>query len=251
MIRMLEHLELKLLGGYPIETEVGNMIQPKIKDIIEIDEGQYNQYIGLLLYDTDTLEVNKEALKSIGIDKLTTFDFLVLQSIANEDFKNIIINALQFFFKQPAHLLSEYGIFYIGELANQQFITTENYDYIKKVLIKMNYLKDMEEEEELQFANEMAREWYLNIKKAEQNHPKPKPQVNLHSIISAMMWRTNKSVDEILNMTIYQLYDGYHRLFLIDDCLSTKQGIYSGTVDGSKLKPAELNWAKIIKFDEN
>lgn len=248
---MLENIELKLLGGYPIETDVGNMYQPKVKDIIEIDESQYNHYLGLLLYDTDLLETKEDILKSMGIDKITTFKFLVLQSIASEDFKNIILNALQFFFKQPVYLLGEYGIFYVGDVASQQFITTNNYDYIKKVLIKMNYLRNMEEEEELQFANEMAREWYLNIKKAEQNQPKPKPQVNLHSIISAMMWRTNKSIDEILNMTVYQLYDGYHRLFLIDDSLSMKQGIYQGTVDRDKVKPSDLNWAKIIKFEEN
>lgn len=248
---MLENLELKLLGGYQIETDVGNIIQPKIKDIIEIEESQYNQYLGLLLYDTDLLDVNKKYCNTLGIDKITTFDFLLLQSITNDDFKNIITNALQFFFKKPIHLLNEYGFFYIGELANQKFITSQNYEYLKKVLIKMNYLKDMEDEEELQFANEMAREWYLNIKKAEQNQPKPKPQVNLHSIISAMMWRTNKSIDEILNMTVYQLYDGYYRLFLIDDCIGTKQGIYQGTVDKDKIKPSDLNWAKIIKFDEN
>lgn len=251
MRKMLEHLELKLLGGYSVETEAGHMIQPKVKDIIEIDEGQYNQYIGLLLYDTDLLDVNEGALKSMGIEELSTFDFLLLQSLADKDFKNIVTNALQFFFKQPVHLLDEYGCFYIGELANQNFITNENYDYIRKVLIKMNYLKDMEDEEELEFGNEMAREWYLEMKKAEQNKPKSKPQVNLHSIISALMWRTNKSIDEILNMTVYQLYDGYYRLFLIDDSLGLKQGIYSGTVDGSKIKPNELNWAKVIKFDKD
>ena len=248
---MLEHLELKLLGGYPIETEVGSMMQPKIKDIIEINEDQYNQYLGLLLYDTDLLELNEEILKSMGVNKISTYEFLLLQSIASEDFKNIVISALEFFFKQPINLLREYGVFYIGELSNQNFITSTNYEYIKKVLVKMNYLKDMEDEEELEFANEMAREWYLNIKKAEKNQPKPKPQVNLHSIISAMMWRTNKSIDEILNMTVYQLYDGYHRLFLIDDCLSTKQGIYQGTIDKDKIKSTDLNWAKIIKFEEN
>lgn len=246
---MLENLELKLLSGYSIETEVGDMYQPKIKDIIDIDESQYNQFIGLLLYDTDVMESRKEIMESFELTDITTLEFLVIQSFTNAEVKDIITNALEFFFKQPISLSSKYGVFHIGNIEDMKIINTKNYKYIKDVLIKMNYLKELEEEEEIDFANEMAREWYMNIKKMEQNQPKPKPQVNLHSIISAMMWRTNKSIDEILNMTVYQLYDGYHRLFLIDDCLGVKQGIYSGTIDSSKIKPVELNWAKIIKHE--
>lgn len=248
---MLENIELKLLAGYSIETDVGNMYQPKIKDIISIGEKEYNQYIGLLLYDTDLLEIPKNELKKLGLNKVTTFDFLLFQSMINKNFRKIVREGLSFFFKEKTYILDNYGLFCVGNFHNHKFINRDNYEYIRKVLIKINYLKDMEEEEELQFGNELARQWYLKIKKAEQNKPNPKPQVNLHSIISAIIWRTQKSIDEILNMTIYQLYDGYHRLFLIDDCLGIKEGIYHGTIDGKEIKPNDLNWAKIIKFEEN
>jgi len=248
---MLEQLELKLLGGYPIETSVGNMFQAKVKDIVEIDESTYNKYLSLLLYDVDLIEEKSIIEKQFGIGEFTTFEFLIMQSISSEEFKDIAINALEFFLKQPVHLADKYGFFYIGDIENQKVITSETYSYIRKILIKMNYLKEMEEEEQLEFANETAREWYMNIKKLEREKPKIKPQVNLHSIISAMMWRTDKTVDEIFNMTVYQLYDGYYRLFLIDDCLGVKQGIYAGTVDSDKVKPDDLNWAKIIQNEEN
>ncbi len=248
---MLEDIELKLLAGYPIETSVGLIYQPSIKNIIEMGEDKYNQFLGLLLFDTDLLDIPSDILKQIGIDRFTTFDFLFLQSVADSDFKKILIDAMSFFFKKNVGVLDNYHLFYVGNIEDQNFIDRDIYDYIKKILIKLNYLKDLEEEEELQFANDLARQWYLDIKKAEQNQPKPKPQVSLHSIISALYWRTNKSMNEMLDMTVYQLYDGYHRLFLIDDCLGIRQGIYHGTINGKEIKPAQLNWAKIIKFDEN
>lgn len=247
---MLEHIELRLLVGHPIETDSGLMYQPKIKDIVDIGEDRYHQYIGLLLLDTDLLEVDHNKLKQIGLDEITTFDFLYFQSILSEDSRNIIKDALQFFFKKDITISNDYR-FCVGNPNEQNFITRNNYDYIKKVLIKMNFLKELEEEEEIKFGNELAKQWYLEAKRAESNKPKPKPQVNLQSIISAMMWRTNKSIDEILNMTIYQLHDGYHRLFLIDECLGIRDGLYHGTVDQDKINPNDLNWAKIIEFNNN
>jgi hypothetical protein len=49
-------------------------------------------------------------------------------------------------------------------------------------------------------------------------------------------------------MTIYQLYDGYYRLSIIDSCNNLAQGIYHGTISQKDVKESELNWAKIIKF---
>ncbi len=248
---MLENLELNLLAGDAINTEAGKIIQPTIRNIIDIGDRQYNEHLAILLYDIDLVEGKEDIEKIIEIDNLTVFDFLMWQSIVNKDFRKMVVNGLEFFYKQPINLMENYWVFNVGEIFGQKFITRENYDYIRKVLIKVNYLKNLEEEEELEFGNEMAREWYMNIKKTERKQPKAKPPVNLHSLVSAMMWRTNKGVEEILNMTVYQLYDGYYRFFILDNALSLKKGMYSGMIDNSKVKPAELNWAKIIEFEQN
>ena len=250
---MLENIELKLLAGYKISTEAGDIHQPKIIDIVDISESKYNQYLSILLYDTELLEIPQSELDKVG--EITTFDFLAMQSSINDEFGQLVTDALSFFFKEPVYLLEEYGAFYLGSIenleTNPKCITRDNYKDIKKVIIKMNYLKHLEEEEELEFANDMAREWYLNIKKLESKTPQPQPQVNLHSIISALKWKGNKSIDEMLNMSVYQLYDGYHRLFLIDETANLTQGIYAGTIDGKEIKSSQLNWAKIIKTEKD
>lgn len=243
--------ELRLLAGYPIDIDIGKVHQSIIKDIIDMGESEYNQYLGILLYDTSLIEFTKADLDNIGLDSFTTYDFLVSQCIQSSESKDVVLSSLEFFFKEKVGFV-DFGmksIFHLGKLSDGRFITRDNYNLFKKTIIKSNYLKELEEEENLVFANERARQMYLDIKRAEKNRPTTKTQVNLHSILSAIMWRTNKPISEILNMTVYQLYDGYHRLFLIDDCLNTAQGIYHGTIDGEKIKPDKLNWAKIIKFE--
>ena len=253
VVKVFQNLELSILCGKPIEiysevrdskTLIGKIHQPKVRDIVELGEYEYNKYISLLLYDTDLIE------SDVPINLL---QFLITQAMYVEDIGKIILKGLSFFFQEEVRFYTEnqMGLFYLGELMDERFIDFENYELIRRTLIKINYLKDMEEEEDIKFGNETAREWYIAMKKAEQEKPQPKPKVNLHSIISALMWRSNKTIDEILGMTIYQIYDGYYRLFLIDDSLSMRQGIYSGTVDQKGVKPDDLNWAKIIEFDKN
>jgi len=77
---MNSDLELKLLAGYNISTEMGLIHQPRIKDVIDIGESTYNQYIGLLLYDTDLLKIPKSDLEKMKLDKIDTFDFIYFQT---------------------------------------------------------------------------------------------------------------------------------------------------------------------------
>ena len=250
---MFKNIELGILCGKPIDVVtyiddepllIGSIHQPIVEDLVELGEYEYNRYISLLLYDTDLIESDEP----VGL-----LDFLVAQAIYSEDIRKIILDGLSFFFKEEVklHIDVNGALFYLGELSDQRYINDNVYDFIKKILIKINYLKDMEDEEDVKFGNELAREWYIAMKKAEQERPQPKAKVNLHSIISALVWRSNKGLKEVMTMTIYQIYDGYYRLFLIDDSLSMKQGIYSGTIDQKGIKPDDLNWAKIIEFDKN
>lgn len=247
---MLEDISLKLLIGKPIDIGIAKVYALKIDDIIELGENKYNQYLNLLLFDVDLLEFSEEQLKEIDIDKITTYHYLVTQSFYDEEVKDIIVKAFECFFKEKVIFDKENGLFCI-EYENNIYkqIRLDEYNLFRKVLIKQNFLKELEEEEELIFGNALAKQWYLELKRKDKTQPKLKSNVNLQSIISSVMWKTHKSVDEILKMTIYQLYDGYFRLSLIDSCNNLAQGIYHGTVDQTKVKQSELNWAKILKFN--
>lgn len=241
--------ELKLLAGFPIDFGIGYIHPLKLKEIIEIGESEYNKYLNVLLYDPTDVDIKKEMLDQLGITELTTYDFLIISSLQNVDFRILVIQSLEYFLKEKVGFFDKQGVFYLGSPYEKRFITRERYKDIKTILIKQNYLKELEEEEELTFGNELARQWYMKLKRKEKQQPKPKPQITLHSLISAIMWKSNKSTEEILNMTIYQLYDGYYRLFLIDNCSNLNQGIYHGAINPKDIKNKDLNWAKIIKID--
>lgn len=247
---MLEDISLKLLVGKPIDIGICKINPLKIDEIVEIGERQYNEYLNILLFDVDLLDIPKEQLIEMNIDRFTTYHFLLLQSYNDENFKNFVINALELFLKEKVFFCEENLLFYLLDDNGLKYIDLNIYELIRKILIKQNYLKELEEEEELIFGNEMARRWYLDLKRKEKTQPKQKTDVDLQSIISSVMWKSHKSIDEILKMTIYQLYDGYFRLSIIDNCNNLAQGIYHGMIDRKQIKESELNWAKIIKFEK-
>lgn len=247
---MLKNISLKLLTGKPIDIGIAKVHALKINDIVEMGEDVYNQYLNILLFDVDLLDISKEKLKEMQIDKFTTYHFLLLQSYTDNDFRNLTIRAFECFLKEKVEFNEQDGIFYLLGEKNIRPITFEVYELFRKIIIKQNFLKELEEEDELIFGNELAREWYLELKRKERMQPKLKSNVDLQSIISAVMWKSHKSINEILEMTIYQLYDGYFRLSLIDNCNNLVQGIYHGTIDQKTIKQNDLNWAKIIKFND-
>jgi hypothetical protein len=247
---MLEDISLKLLTNKPIDINIGKVYPIKINDIVEMGEQQYNQYLNLLLYDIDLIDISEKQLKEMNVDKFTTYHFLLLQSYNDDNFKDLILKALECFLKEKVYFHEEYLLFYLADSSGLKYITVEIYNLFKKILIKQNFLKELEEEEELIFGNELARQWYLDLKRKEKMQPKQKSSVDLQSIISAVMWKGFKSIEDILNMTIYQLYDGYYRLSLIDSCNNLNQGIYHGTISQKDIKQNDLNWAKIIKFND-
>lgn len=248
---MLEDISLKLLTNRPIDIGIGKIHPLKINDIVEMGENKYNQFLNTLLFDVDLIDISQDKLKEMNIEQFTTYHFLLLQSYNDESFKDLVINALEYFFKEKVYFHEEYLLFYLADSYGLRYITVENYSLFKKILIKQNFLKELEEEEELIFGNELARQWYIDLKRKEKMQPKQKNNIDLQSIISAVMWKGFKSIDEILNMTIYQLYDGYYRLSIIDNCNNLNQGIYHGTIDQKDIKQNDLNWAKIIKFNND
>lgn len=247
---MLNDIDLKLLVGKPIDIPVGKVYPLTINDIVEIGDNKYNQYLNLLLFDVNDIEINENQLKEMGIDKLTTYQFLLLQAYNSEEFKELITEVLKCFLRETVEFDHEYFLFKIKKDQNEfAYIDLNTFDLIKKILIKQNYLKELEEEENIVFGNELAKKWYYDLKKKERTQLKPKSNVDLQSIISAVMWRTSKPIDEILKMTIYQLYDGFYRLSLIDSCNNLAQGIYHGIIDQKSIKDNDLNWAKVIKIN--
>ncbi|MCR8641544.1 hypothetical protein NV379_02640 [Paenibacillus sp. N1-5-1-14] len=237
-------LELKLLYGCPIPIEgVGMMLPPKLADIIKLGETNYNQFLSTLLFDKDNIDLASEAAEYNNLQILCSYCY------HHEDFRTITLQAIEFFFKEKAHLgYDESNVFfYFGSELENRKIDNEKLDLIQFVLKKMNFFKTSKEPE-YNPANSKAKQMIDLIMKNKKNKPKPKETMNLHSIISGMAWKSNNvNIINVFDLTIYQLYQGFRVMENIDNYEHTLTGIYSGNVNSKEINFSQLHWAKIIE----
>jgi ABC-type multidrug transport system ATPase subunit len=151
------------------------------------------------------------------------------------------------FFKDKVSYSDEYYLFYLGDIHDGRIIYRDNYEEIKAIIRKQNFIQE-KKKEEYNPANEQARQFIEKLKRLKKERPKTKETVNLHSIISSIAWKSHIGIHAVWDLTIYQLFDAYYRLDVVDNYDKTLAGIYAGTVDASKINMKELNWSKIIRL---
>lgn len=235
-----DDIHLKFLLNLPVNVDgIGDLYAPLLKDIVGITENKYNLALSSVLFDRSRLEVSPEQIEHLS-------EFQLLNSIVYHDasYREAFFCALELHFNKPPLLDKETGCIYLDELTEESILTDEKFNYIKSLVKIANNLQS--QPEEFVAGNEAARKFIeaQNRKKAELAKHK-KAKTNLHSIISAVGWKS-QAFDFINHLNIYQLYNGYARFQIIDNYHYTMGGMYAGTVDGSKLKLEDINWANIL-----
>ena len=223
----------RFLLGRPVHVEgIGDFHSPSLVDVVELTEDLYNTSLSLLLSDKNTLANN------------------IKQAESNEEFANLFYGLLSegfklHFGKYPNITMS--GIIYFDEISENSILTDDKMAYIRKLVRIANNIAEQEKEEEYIPGNDKARQFIEEQKRRKAMVAKlKKPKINLRSIISAVGWK-HRAFGIINQLSIYQLYDGYYREQVIDNYKYTMSGIYAGTVDSSKIKLDEINWANINK----
>jgi hypothetical protein len=238
----IDDIELKLLLGLPIEVDgLGQICSPKVRDVAKVGESTYNEYLGTLLFSKEN--VNKEFSGDFSDYQL----FCILYAQV-ESFREMVNLSFNFFMHSETHLDTESAFFYLVNGDSVGRLTEENFYLMQDHIRLANFIKKNEKEEEKY--NPADKETAALIKELlefRRNNPKPKPKptIDLRSIISGMSWKC-PSVD-ISEKTIFQLYDGYRRLQNLDSLHYAMYGIYTGNVDVKKLNMNELNFALILK----
>jgi hypothetical protein len=234
-------IRLKFLLGLPVHIDgIGAFHSPSLSEVVDLTEGLYNMSLSAIMFD------KKQLTEQDGLEEYSNFQILL--SIIDQDslFREYFFYGLNLHLSATPHIL-ENGLIYFDELSEDSILTEEKFEYIKKLVkIANNVQEQKSQEEKYDFADERAKKLYEKIKKNRENVKIPQ-KVNLHSIISAVGWKA-QSFDFLNNLNIYQLYDGYYRLGYIDAYENTMTGIYTGNIDGSKIKLADINWANIIEL---
>ena len=241
-----EELELKLIKGIPVTVD-GIRIKPMlveqiIDDTVENGIG-YDKYVGLI----NILGIDKKNLQNITpeqLEEIKTFDIFLF----NAELMESLIEFLKVFLNHnKIEYMADQQLILIDYSDTLACIYRDNYDSIMNVFRKMYCISINQKEVEYNPANDKARELIEHIKRRDEElaRIKGKTAPNLFSIISGVAWKShNINIFDIFKLTIFQLYDAYYRLEIIDNCTYTMTGIYTGNIEAKSIKQEELTWIK-------
>jgi hypothetical protein len=235
-------IHLRLLANEPIDVGIGQFQLPTVREIIRMGESKHNEYLSMLLFNKDYLN-NRD-----GIDEYTDLEVFVTSIFYDHYFRDTVTKAFKLFLNKEMKVTDE-GVIYFDELREDTVFTEEKWMMIKKVAKIGNFIQEKKEEKIVYADDEVKSFWEKMRKKRElaAKSVKKEEKINLHSILSAVSCRTH-GIEKTLSLTIYQLYDMYFRLGLIDNYYQITTGIYTGNVDQSKIKLPDINWANVIKI---
>lgn len=238
-----EDIELLLLAALPVPIpNCEPLYAPTVREVVEMGEGKYNQLLSVLLFDKNSLptDLSKE---------LSHFEVFFINCYCNPEFRQIAELAFRTVFKAKTEMCdvqtSADPYFYF---ANGSRIDRTNFDLIQEVVRIGNHVRLLKrDEDQYNPADEVTAKVIAEMLARKKARPKPKPDINLHSMISALSWKSGKPLlDEIMRLSMYQFYDGYRRVENLDSIHYTLFGIYTGNIDAKKMNLKDLHIAKII-----
>ena len=261
-------LKLSLLSGGKIHLDNLSIVPYTLGEIKDYGYTKYTQnlqWVSLSVEDFINSVDDEEKKKFLEEqkDNLKTFDFYI--KLGGRELYESLIQALSMVFRtDDIRVLSEgvialdfvkLGVFYYDDDGNMlvnddkleeltedeiKIIHRENFDDIMRIVKLQNYLeKPKVDKEELNPADEEVRKLQEHMKKMREKVEKAKRQqqefegddreVDIADIVSAVSSKSN-SINKlnIWDFTLYQVYDEYARLELIDNYDFSIRAIMAG-----------------------
>ncbi len=239
---------------------------PRVKDIIEIGEKKYNQFLRPYFITKNIIKCDSDILNQIK-----NFDLFFMPGKDNKpilmyndeiSFLDLLLESLSFYFNENVSLLNARDLKYnnIVDLGysddilsqihyilveNNGLVDRENFDDIADVILKINNIKKTEIEPEPEFENDRQKDIYNKImegrrRKAEREY------YTFNDIIHVVQFggKSFISYDEILKFTVYQLIDAFTTILCIDG-FNINFGQYQAGADPKQLDLE--HWTNKIK----
>lgn len=214
-----------LISPLPLElVNVGSIHSPTLREIWDISYFTYANYISHLNMDIEEFyKTYKKGIKLSDKKLLNTTKFdLVLE---NENFRNVILEALNFFFVETFYWNADFKAFISQGNADPQhigIINQYNYTDVVSIILQKVHIKNDDDDIDLsRVKNKRAKRIYEKARIGRRKLNKTKAKSNLDmtipNIISSIVSR-HKSLNwtNIWEITIYQLFDTFEKLQLDD-----------------------------------
>nr|DAT51456.1 MAG TPA: hypothetical protein [Caudoviricetes sp.] len=222
-----------LISDEPITVEnVGSIICPKLSDIKKLNYYTYCSYIQIFKITPDDYfeELENKFNIKIPIEEfagMTKFDLLMTDTSLLQS----VVDAFNFFFTDEVYFDGDQLHFVVyttnenGEENVVGYISRDNYsDIVNIILQRINIEIDDNEVDDLSKIKskrgrkilEKIREGRKKMKKAKEKSSNGKQQSLANIISSVAAYSKNTNYIQIWDLTIYQLYDLFSRLNIID-----------------------------------
>ena len=232
---------------------------PTIGDIIEMGEKKFYQTLNIFICNTTQY---RTVLWDLGIDWNVFSDFelfIMLSSQIDPDVSKLLFCELDFkkftplmLTKKPTEENPEpqpYPILWDDE--DEIEINYDVYNHFAQYIRTMFNIFPEEKITE----NNTLKDWYINKDKRELERKQKKldrgevePPSSIQALISSCINHPGfkYSLKDLKNVGVAEFYDSVKRLQVYEQSTALMKGMYSGFVDGSKLKPTDYNFMREI-----
>ena len=187
-----------------------------------------------------TIKINKEYTDALNFFFDTNGEYILWKNNGNPDDKSynnvFIINVNE--------ISSSYNKCYIYNDDNLK-INAHNYKVMLDILLKINWIK--KDYDFIHGGNKHAKKYILKYEYKKRKKKKEDNHVDLSSIVSSLVVKGQR-YDDVLNYSIYLIYELYYRLRKIDEWNNTMMALSYGNIDTKKnpIKWEKIDWSSII-----
>lgn len=219
--------------------------QPTIGDIVRMGERKFYSTLNIFISNTTAY---RSILWDQGIDwnEITDFElFIMLYKGIDEEVSKLLFGDLDWSkFEVYQEQKDEQISMVLFDTENQVKINEEVYQHFHQFL---QAVFNSYPEEELT-EDKMLKKWWVDKdkRKAKRDASKDNDTGSMQSIISACINHPGfkYKLAELKEIGVCQFYDSVKRLQVYENSIACMRGMYSGFVDGSKIKPDNYNFMK-------
>lgn len=225
--------KLKLLAGLPITmSDFTCSIYPAtLKEIASLGVNEYFKYVNLLTIKED------EILKIVK-EKIDPFDFLFINSVYKETFKEEFVKALYFFIKDEILFLSDVEAIVIGKFEEGRMLTKENFFEFQKIISAQNFIQ--EEIVKYTGEDEAAKMIKAKLEKSREKIEKSKNKredklIEMADLVGSLTINSSLDIVNVWGISYYTFNDQFKRMRILEQYSTGLQSIMAGA-DPKKIK---------------
>lgn len=243
--------KLLLLSGndIPFPSATINIHQLKIKEIAFLTEGVFYKGCGTLTFDKEKLYSEDK----VNLEGLTNFDIIMSIMTEKEDPRvrqqQICVQMLfAMIFPEYKATFTKQGIVLVQEGDNQiHIINKNNFDEFVNIIKEIFCMGGNAQSEDFNPANDRAREIAEKLRKGREKAAAAKGESTaevsiLSRYISILAVGNHKDINDLMEYTVYQLYDEFGRYEL----KMSNDFYFQAKLAGAKDLTEVDNWMKDI-----